>query len=94
MILHFIVIADPSNQNGSFISNHTLQEWISETKKKLLVDKKKTNAYNRSLSSAYDARPSSIAMGTSGAILLFIAVFFFVSLDLINFFKYVQNKQL
>ncbi|XP_062591600.1 uncharacterized protein LOC134253108, partial [Saccostrea cucullata] len=52
-------VEDTAKRIRSNITNETLAEWIKKMKKNLSVHKSKTSAYNRSLISVYESRPSA-----------------------------------
>lgn len=83
---------DASGSVGSIIDNKTLQRWIKQIKHDLLIDKKTTNAYLRTLSSVYDPRPVSVAIGGSGIALLSIAILIIVLPDVLRICKYFFGK--
>lgn len=87
-----ICITDATGSIGSNFDNQTLERWIKQIKQDLLIDKRNTNAYMRTLISVYDPRPASIAIGGSGVVLLCIATFIFVLPDVLTFCKHVFDK--
>eukprot|EP00105_Crassostrea_gigas_P040750 XP_019924898.1 PREDICTED: uncharacterized protein LOC105333350 [Crassostrea gigas] len=48
-----------STHNNSFLMNKTLEEWITEVKKELRVNRKTTSAYTRTQISVYEERQSA-----------------------------------
>lgn len=87
-----LYLTDGSGSIGGYFDNHTLEKWIKQIKQDLLIDKKTTNAYLRTLGSVYDLRPASIAIGGSGVALLCIAILVIVLPDVLMFCKYVFGK--
>lgn len=73
---------------NSILLNQTIEEWIEDIKKELIVDKKATSAYTRSLISVYDARPSAVAIGGVGIGMLCLVGLILLLPDLINIFRY------
>ncbi|XP_062609278.1 uncharacterized protein LOC134271029, partial [Saccostrea cucullata] len=61
---------DTTKRLRSYITNETLAEWIKNMKKNLSVDKSNTSAYNRSLISVYESRPSAVQIGSVGVFLI------------------------
>lgn len=73
--------------------NKTLEEWITEVKKELRVNRKTTSAYTRTQISVYEERQSAVTIGVTG-ILLICTVALMLSLsDMIDLFKYIYHKR-
>ena len=72
--------------------NQTLEEWIQRKKEELLVDKKTTNSYTRTLISVYDPRPTALAIGGSGVALLIGALCILIIPDLIDLCRFIYSK--
>ncbi|XP_061192356.1 sushi, von Willebrand factor type A, EGF and pentraxin domain-containing protein 1-like [Saccostrea echinata] len=84
--------ADSTNNGGSSINNQTLNGWIARIKKELIISRKRTNAYLRSLISVHDPRPSAIAIGSSG-VFIFSFVFLLIMIpDIINVVRYLHKE--
>nr|XP_034331977.1 uncharacterized protein LOC117691048 isoform X2 [Crassostrea gigas] len=64
-----------------------LQEKIETRKKNLIVHRKETKKYQRTLISAPDDRPSSKYMGVTGALIISLVAGLIVCIDLMNFCK-------
>lgn len=64
-----------------------LQEKIETRKKNLIVHRKETKKYQRTLISAPDDRPSSKYMGVTGALIITLVAGLIVCIDLMNFCK-------
>lgn len=64
-----------------------LQEKIETRKKNLIVHRKETKKYQRTLISAPDDRPSSKYMGVTGALIISLVAGLIVCIDLMNFRK-------
>ena len=73
------------------VNSSELQDWIRNITITFTVNKTKLSSYTRRLSSARDSRPSSIALGSLGAILLAIIVIFVISGDVINVVLYLKG---
>jgi len=73
------------------VNSSELQDWIRNITITLTVNKKQLSSYTRRLSSARDSRPSSIALGSLGAILIAIIVIFVISGDVINVVLYLKG---
>lgn len=90
--LTLLCLTDGSGSVGGYFDNYTLERWIKQIKQDLLIDKRSTNAYLRTLSSVNDPRPASIAIGGSGVALLCFAILIIVLSDVLTFCKYVFGK--
>lgn len=64
-----------------------LQEKIETRKKNLIVHRKETKKYQRTLISAPDDRPSSKYMGVTGALIIGLVAGLIVCIDITNFCK-------
>lgn len=64
-----------------------LQEKIETRKKNLIIHRKETKKYQRTLISAPDDRPSSKYMGVTGALIISLVAGLIVCIDLMNFCK-------
>jgi len=73
------------------VNSSELQDWIRNITITLTVNKKQLSSYTRRLSSARDSRPSSVALGSLGAILIAISVIFVISGDVINVVLYLKG---
>ncbi|XP_062568744.1 uncharacterized protein LOC134230898 [Saccostrea cucullata] len=76
----------------SYITNETLAEWIKEMKRNLSVHKSNTSAYNRSLISVYESRPSAVQIGSVGAFLMSFTITALILPDIIAVVKNLCNK--
>ena len=73
------------------VNSKELQDWIRNITTTLTVNKKQLSSYTRKLTSARDSRPSSIALGSLGAILIAISVILVISGDVINVVLYLKG---
>ncbi|XP_062595954.1 uncharacterized protein LOC134257344 [Saccostrea cucullata] len=83
---------DSSNNGVSRINNQTLNEWIARIRRELIINRKRTNAYLRSLTSVYDPRPSAIAIGSSGVFIFSFAFLLIMIPDIITVIRYIQER--
>ncbi|XP_062587110.1 uncharacterized protein LOC134248727 [Saccostrea cucullata] len=67
----------------SYITNDMLAEWIKEMKKNLSVHKSNTSAYNRSLISVYESRPSAVQIGSVGVFLISFTIIVLILPDIV-----------
>lgn len=72
--------------------NKTLEEWITEVKKELRVNRKTTSAYTRTQTSVYDERPSAVTIGVTGILLICTIALLLLLSDMIDLFKYLYHK--
>ncbi|XP_061195952.1 uncharacterized protein LOC133204224 [Saccostrea echinata] len=85
-------VSDTSNRQKSYITNETIAEWIKKMKEELYVNKSKTSAYNRSLISVYESRPSAVQLGSVGVLLISFTITALILPDIIAVVKNVCNK--
>ncbi|XP_062613868.1 uncharacterized protein LOC134275615 [Saccostrea cucullata] len=83
---------DTAKRIRSNITNETLAEWIKEMKKNLSVHKSKTSAYNRSLISVYESRPSAVQIGSVGVFLMSFTIIVLIFPDIVAVVKNLHNK--
>ncbi|XP_062613869.1 uncharacterized protein LOC134275616 [Saccostrea cucullata] len=75
-----------------YITNETLAEWIKEMKKNLSVHKSNTSAYNRSLISVYESRPSAVQIGSVGVFLISFTIIVLIFPDIVAVVKNLCKK--
>ncbi|XP_060575154.1 uncharacterized protein LOC132732699 [Ruditapes philippinarum] len=71
---------------GAF-DNFTTEEIVQQLEQNLTIDARSTSANTRKLTSAEDNRPTSVAVGTIGVILLSSVMAVIIALDIPNIFK-------
>ncbi|XP_062612664.1 sushi, von Willebrand factor type A, EGF and pentraxin domain-containing protein 1-like [Saccostrea cucullata] len=76
----------------SYITNETLAEWIQQMKKNLSVHKLNTSAYNRSLISVYESRPSAVQIGSVGVFLISFTIVILILPDIVALVKNLCKK--
>ncbi|XP_060078931.1 uncharacterized protein LOC132558395 [Ylistrum balloti] len=85
--LHCFCCPASSYSNSSRPSSEKMQDIINELKSTLEVPKKKTSAYIRKLTSAWDERKSSAGIGVFGVVILCVVFGSVIAMDLATLFQ-------